>query len=486
MASIINAATSGGLITTADTSGILNIQTAGTTAITVTAAQNVGIATSSPPVTLSVAGTIGVFGGSLNGSIGSPQLYRPASDTLAIATGAVERMRIDASGNLGIGTSSPDYQLDVSGTSTSTTTLGVGISVENGSFTTNTRAGIVFRNGDNYGASVWSPRTGSAAGALVFGTNNAGGTAETNIVERARIDSSGRLLVGLTSSIAGAGQFAIDQAGGGTPIMNLIGTQGVGGGGRPVGLIFTGVSNDTGPVYTSFARISAAKENATQGNTAGYLDFATTPAGGSLTSRVVIDSSGNFLVGVTSGSYHTLAKDIAGNFATEIRNSNANPYGLYIRHSGVAPNNSVNEFLYCGDTVGQKMSVRSNGGIANYSASNYNLASDLRLKHNIEPVKSYWEVFKTIEWKSWLYNDQTDEIKNIGVIAQELQVLAPEFVCESNLKETPEGELPYLGLWENDLKMAGMSVITELVKRCEQQQALITQLQADVAALKGA
>ena len=43
MASIINAATSGGLITTADTSGILNIQTASTTAVTIDGSQNVGI-----------------------------------------------------------------------------------------------------------------------------------------------------------------------------------------------------------------------------------------------------------------------------------------------------------------------------------------------------------------------------------------------------------------------------------------------------------
>ena len=54
MASIINAATSGGLITTADTSGILQLQTAGTTAVTVDASQNVGIGTASPANALHV------------------------------------------------------------------------------------------------------------------------------------------------------------------------------------------------------------------------------------------------------------------------------------------------------------------------------------------------------------------------------------------------------------------------------------------------
>jgi hypothetical protein len=46
----INASTSGagGIITTADNTGILNLQTAGTTAVTVNASQNVGIGTTSP------------------------------------------------------------------------------------------------------------------------------------------------------------------------------------------------------------------------------------------------------------------------------------------------------------------------------------------------------------------------------------------------------------------------------------------------------
>ena len=57
MASIINAATSGGLITTADTSGVLALQTAGTTAVTVDASQNVGIGTASPTTKLELSAT---------------------------------------------------------------------------------------------------------------------------------------------------------------------------------------------------------------------------------------------------------------------------------------------------------------------------------------------------------------------------------------------------------------------------------------------
>ena len=58
MASSINASTSGagGVITTADNTGILNLQTASTTAVTVDASQNVGIGTASPSKKLDVNG----------------------------------------------------------------------------------------------------------------------------------------------------------------------------------------------------------------------------------------------------------------------------------------------------------------------------------------------------------------------------------------------------------------------------------------------
>jgi hypothetical protein len=81
MASIINAATSGGLVTTADTSGVLQLQTASTTAVTVDASQNVGIGTASPEQKLDVVGALNLRNSGRRGTF-----------------------EIDSSGNLWMGT----------------------------------------------------------------------------------------------------------------------------------------------------------------------------------------------------------------------------------------------------------------------------------------------------------------------------------------------------------------------------------------------
>jgi hypothetical protein len=475
MTTTINADTSIGIKITSDTSGVMGLQTAGNTAITIDGSQNVGVGVTPVSQNGKVFHIDGGAGATdirlTNNATGSARdngtlftlygsdayLWNLENNFLSFGTNNLERMRIGASGNVGIGTSSPVSPLNISD-GAAMYGAGTGEMIQlrrtpaNGNDSTSF-VGMGFGNASNafkigYGGATDRFRFIDGGAIEVLSLVNGGNVGISCISPQANFQ--------IGSADGASRDIVIHTANNGNARLRF----------REGATISSG--------YNEYSFGMAGSTNGLTFECQGYGEVSR------------FDSGGNFLVGVTSASYHTLAKDIAGNFATEIRNSNANPYGLYLRFSGAAPNGSVNEFLYCGDTVGQKMSIRSNGGIANYSASNFNLASDLRLKHNIEPVKSYWEVFKAIEWKTWLYNDQTDEIKNIGVIAQELQTLAPEFVCESNLKETPEGELPYLGLWENDLKMAGMSVITELVKRCEQQQAIITQLQADVAALKGA
>jgi len=108
-------------VTVNSSGGNITLGTAGTTAITVDASQKVGIGTASPTEKLSVAGAIATTGqliplsgstalgyigndNSISGGSGSNIGLRAESAMLFATSGATERMRIDSSGNLLVGT----------------------------------------------------------------------------------------------------------------------------------------------------------------------------------------------------------------------------------------------------------------------------------------------------------------------------------------------------------------------------------------------
>jgi Chaperone of endosialidase len=112
--------------------------------------------------------------------------------TLALQTGAspTTAVYLDSSQNVGIGTSSPNYKLDITGQGRATT--GFAVSADGSTFTPSGLNAIP-NYGTGYITSTSQVAT-SGFGGLIFYTNQA---------ERARIDSSGNLLVGATTQTAG-------------------------------------------------------------------------------------------------------------------------------------------------------------------------------------------------------------------------------------------------------------------------------------------
>jgi hypothetical protein len=166
------------------------------------------------------------------------------------------------------------------------------------------------------------------------------------------------------------------------------------------------------------------------------------------------------------------------NNTAAFENSNATPYGIDMYYSAAAPNNTSSIFYGASDTGGQRFAVRSNGGIANYAANNVVL-SDRREKTNFAPAKSYLDVICSIPVQTYNYIDQnleTDAGLTLGVVAQDVQAVAPEFVIESNwgTEETPKMRLE---IYQTDLQYA-------LMKCIQEQQAIIQAQAADIAALK--
>ena len=171
------------------------------TPFVVDASGKVGIGTSSPGSKLEVTGNIlinnglAAGGGLLLASAGYSNWYWDNySGNLRAIYGSSERMRIDSSGNVGIGTNSPSTPLHVVGT----------ISIENSSGFAALEMGgssgafIDLKNpfSDDYDARLWTDGTDvylsnkSATGSLDLKTND---------TQRLRIDSSGNVGIGTSS-----------------------------------------------------------------------------------------------------------------------------------------------------------------------------------------------------------------------------------------------------------------------------------------------
>jgi hypothetical protein len=183
----VNATTLNAATHRSDTS--LTFQTNGTTtAMTVTAAQLVGVGTTTPAQTLDVKGIMQLTNSATPANTsylydgGGLLLSSNNSNPMYFYTGASERMRIDSSGNVGIGTSSPGYQLSLQNSGTPIIHL----------LKTSISDGWV-RNIGNIDIAAAS---GGGSGQVITFSNGAN---YAGLTERARIDSSGNLLVGTTS-----------------------------------------------------------------------------------------------------------------------------------------------------------------------------------------------------------------------------------------------------------------------------------------------
>ncbi|MFQ5606260.1 MAG: cell division protein ZapB, partial [bacterium] len=220
----------------------------------------VGIGTTTPSTKFHVVGqTRASSFSSANGTAGSPAYrfesdtntgtFRPAADNYAITTGGSERMRIDASGNVGIGTSTPTSKLQVDGNVDINSDLDVdggtlhvdGTNDRVGIGTTSPQQLLVLRGDETASgeqlqiSSIAGSRTwgigvnssggfairdetgfvnpiqitpGAVTGSIFIGTNSvsllSGGVSSfikfsTNATERMRIDVNGNLGIGTTS-----------------------------------------------------------------------------------------------------------------------------------------------------------------------------------------------------------------------------------------------------------------------------------------------
>jgi hypothetical protein len=400
---------------------------------------------------------------------------------------SVERLRIDSSGRVGIGTTTPASALHVVGT---------------WSFIGNSATGS-YSTWQYNGVSVGDIGTANqvmAGGANTdFGITTRGSTAltfGTATNERARIDSSGRLLVGTSTSRSnafGASTFQLEDAGGLFSITQnannafggafvLAKTRGSSfqtvTSGDNLGILSWQGAN--GSALIEGARIQADVDGVVSGGGAGDLPtrlvFSTTADGASSpTERMRIKSNGDVLLGQAATSEPGFGNTTTGvGFRPDLGSlflSRANEYGNLFLNTNAASGTTATaiSFYRAGTTsVGSISTTATN--------TSYGTSSDYRLKENVVPLTGAIDRINELQVRR--FNFIADPNKTVdGFIAHEAQAVVPECVTGEKDAVDAEGNPVYQNIDQSKLVPLLTAALQEAIGRIET-------LEAEVAALK--
>jgi hypothetical protein len=467
----------------------------------ITSTGDVGIGTSSPSSLLDISGSYPSVSNNSNdyrlrwrrtdGSfIGGLKVdgFDKLTFALSDAGGTTQdRMVINSSGNVGIGTTSPLGFLHIESPAT---TAGwqlrldsVGLANESGFYRTATdNYEMVLRNGLG-GLSYLTNKGGASTSTLEFNVQSS---------ERARIDSSGRLLVGTstaTTNLRAQQNFSLVTTGnnniGGASFTSYPGvsassrsildfqrsrgtTDGsltiVASGDELGSVIFRG---SDGAQFADSATVSAQVDGTPGTNSMpGRLTFLTTPTGSTTAlERMRINANGTMFV-VTGGTATCQVNSTTATAGTAA--------AVFLgRHSGTAgtPDSGTNS-----------VNIFSNGNVTNTNNS-YGAISDAKLKENIVDAGSQWDDLKALQVRKYNLKEETGQETHtqIGLVAQEVELVSPGLVSESPDRDAEGNDLGTV------TKSVNYSVLyMKAVKALQEAMERIETLEAKVAALESA
>ena len=435
--------------------------------------------------TIATAAGAGKFG---DGTVASPGItfgsntntgfYRVGANTIGIAVNGAQSAVFDSGGGLGIGNSTPTtWGRLVVGSTAATGAISEALAMQtNKALLSITPDGATNANGTTI---IYSWANGGQ-GPLKFA--NAAGTVMT-------LDASGYLGIGTASPSAKL--HVVDSAS--AVAGPTIRTQG-GGGGYGAGLE-AGSALGTSGAYKSMGKIvwdGNAAWSSTDVNTQNSRCSIWTTLAGATAEKVRVEENGVVLVNRTTlqtGVSNTCTLMVASSgaeYTAALENSHATiPYGVYIKYSGAAPNGTSSQFFAGYDSGALRAEIRSNGGLSNFSANNVNL-SDERTKKDFAPAPSFYARWRDINFVTFLYKDQTDDARNLGVGASQLESVCPELVDCGGFGETPADGIPLKAVYQTDFQYAAAVALQEAIEKIEAQSARIEALLARVAALEAA
>ena len=292
--------------------------------------------------------------------------------------------------------------------------------------------------------------SGDTTGSLVFKTNDTGSGGTTAMT----IDTSQNVGVGVTSP-----SYKLDIQNGTARIYNSTYPS------LRIHNSATGTASNDG-LLLEMGGLDANIVNYEVGN----MIFKTNN-----TEAMRIDSSGNLLVGTTSNYGTSRAMISSANSGTypslTVENTASSAPWVYNSRLPNNGGNASNTYHFVGTTsTGDKVYIWGNGNIVNTNNS-YGAISDIKLKENIVDATPKLEDLCKIKVRQ--YNLKSEpSLKQIGVVAQELETIFPAMVEES-FDRDEEGKL-----LETTTKSVKYSVFVPILVKAVQELKAINDQQA--------
>jgi hypothetical protein len=374
---------------------------------------------------------------------------------------------INSSGNVGIGTSSPSVPLDVNGITRTVNAYSLGYAGVPGS-TSAFGAGTISTDGN------WGMYFRATTGAAIadFAWVNGAGT------ERMRIDSSGNLLVGTTTSgyklnVNGISNFSgYSNWTSGTHLYWNGGDVGITNDGTNlVFKTYDGSSllervriTSTGNVGIGTSSPNGILELKSTGNTNFFITAGNTSA-----SQIVLGDTDDIDVGKITYSHNGNSMEFIVNASERMRINSAGQVILggtshaddllYLTRSN---DGKLIRFFRGSNEVGD-ISVNS-------SSTAYNTSSDYRLKESV--TYDFDATTRLKQLKPCRFNFISDETNTLvdGFLAHEAQVVVPECVTGTHNEVDADGNPVYQGIDQSKL-------VPLLVKTIQELEARITALE---------
>lgn len=407
---------------------------------------------SSDPTNTSVGQLLQVVGETqLRSDITGTGTYAP----MTFYTGGSERVRIDTSGNVGVGVTPSAW-------ASGNRFIDINASASYGAFGSSDSMMLAnaYWNGSNWirknANNAWRMVMESSSGAPSWtfqyaGNSTAGSTISWS--EAMRIDSSGNVGIG-TSSPESGGRLTLDRASFNQLFMKVNGTTELR---FYADAALSSIASDTNPLLFE---VNGAE-------------------------RMRLDSSGNLMVGTTSlingntkNNFQYTATNLNGIWSSNLSSSDG--AAQYVATTGNTTAVSSGFFFDAGynwpATFARAFAVRHDGVIFALNTTIQSL-SDRRLKENIVDATDGLDIIKSLRPVRFDWKTETGILKTnqLGFIAQEVEAVFPDAVDTYNNSNDPSDPYKSVG--------AGL-LIPVLVKALQELKAMNDTLTARVAQLE--